>query len=282
MLSYRHGFHAGNAADLLKHAVLVLGVEHLRKKDKGFCVLDTHAGGGIYDLQGSFASKNAEYLTGLGRVCLDGTEAGLPPSLLAMLRDMNPGGDWKTYPGSPEIARRLLRPQDQLVLMEMHNNEVETLRDSVGWDERVAIHHRDGFEGLVALVPPALRRGLVLMDPSYELKEDYARAVKCLRRAFQRWSTGIYVLWYPLLAKPLDRSAELLEGLAASGFPSLWHVELETAPPRDDWGMHGSGLAIVNPPWQLDEQIAAMMPPFCQALGPAATYRSGWLVRDKD
>jgi len=280
MLSYRHGFHAGNPGDLLKHSVLVLLLEHLKKKEKGFCVYDTHAGAGLYDLNGEWALKNGEFNQGIGKVWENSESSGLPEPFLKILKEMNPGTELKTYPGSPEIARRLLRPQDHLVLMELHNNEVDNLRETLGWDPKVSIHHRDGFEGSWSLVPPDLRRGFVFMDPSYELKDDYLWAMDSLKMAYKRWDTGIYALWYPLLGKESDRSQELLEGLSQGKFKTLLRVELETSPQKDDWGMYGSGMAIINVPYNLDLQLQEMMPALAHSLGEDSNFRVEWLIRE--
>ena len=195
MLSYRHAFHAGNHADVLKHAVQALIIESLKKKEKPFIVLDTHAGGGLYNLRGEWSQKKAEYADGIGRLW---DERGQWPAMapyFAVIDEMNSDGQLHYYPGSPELSRRLTRAQDKLALMELHNNEVEDLRANMGYDPRVAVHHRDGLEGLVALLPPTPRRGLVLIAPPYELKEDYFAVVDTLKKAQKRWATGMYALW---------------------------------------------------------------------------------------
>lgn len=281
MLSYRHAFHAGNHADVLKHAVQSLLLEALKAKDKPFCYIDTHAGGGCYDLSGEWSQKKAEFEEGIGRLWSQPADWPELAAYLGAIATLNDAPGLRFYPGSPELARHLLREQDKLMLMELHNNEVEILRRHLGADPRVAIHHRDGFEGLLALLPPTPRRGLVLIDPPYELKTDYDKAVQGLDKALRRWPSGIYALWYPILGKQADRSREMLERLAALPLPSLLQVELEVAAQPDDWGMNGSGLAIINAPWQLDSQLARLLPRLCDCLRQAdgAQWSLEWLIR---
>ncbi len=280
MLSYRHAFHAGNHADVLKHAVETLIIEQLKSKEKPFCYLDTHAGGGCYDLSGEWPQKKAEYLDGIARLW---PERQHWPELAAywdIIATLNES-ELRFYPGSPEIARHLLREQDKLMLMELHNQEIEILRRHMGGDSRSAIHHRDGFEGLLALLPPTPRRGLVLMDPPYELKEDYQRVLQTLKKAMQKWSTGIYALWYPILGKDADRSRSMLELFKYAGFPSALVAELEVAAQPDEWGMNGSGMLILNAPWQLDGQLTTLLPRLCTQLAQSneARWRLEWLAK---
>ncbi|QFI54018.1 23S rRNA (adenine(2030)-N(6))-methyltransferase RlmJ [Aeromonas simiae] len=281
MLSYRHAFHAGNHADVLKHAVQALILESLKKKEKPFIVLDTHAGGGLYDLRGEWAQKKAEFADGIGRLWDEQARWSSIDPYLAIVRAMNDDGTLTYYPGSPELSRRLTRAQDKVVLMELHNNEVESLRGNMQGDERVTVHHRDGFEGLVALLPPTPRRGLVLVDPPYELKEDYFRVVETLKKAQKRWATGIYTIWYPILGREADRSRDMLSAIAKAGLGDVLVAELEVAGQTPDWGMNGSGMVIVSPPWLLDKQIEAFLKPLCAKLaqGPGAQYRVEWLSR---
>lgn len=284
MLSYRHAFHAGNHADVLKHAVQALILASLKKKEKPFIVLDTHAGGGLYDLRGEWAQKKAEYADGIGRLWDEPQRWASIEEYLGAVRAMNDDGTLSYYPGSPELSRRLTREQDKVVLMELHNNEVESLRGNMEGDERVTVHHRDGFEGLVGLLPPTPRRGLVLIDPPYELKEDYFRVVDTLKKAQKRWATGIYAVWYPILGREADRSRDMLSAIAKAGFGDVLVAELEVAGQTPDWGMNGSGMVIVSPPWMLDEQIETFLKPLCARLaqGAGARYRVEWLSRREE
>ncbi|WP_270690104.1 23S rRNA (adenine(2030)-N(6))-methyltransferase RlmJ [Aeromonas sp. D3] len=281
MLSYRHAFHAGNHADVLKHAVQALIIESLKKKDKPFIVLDTHAGGGLYDLRGDWSQKKAEYADGIGRLWDERAQWPAMAPYLGVIDEMNQGGELHYYPGSPELSRRLAREQDKLALMELHNNEVEDLRANMGYDPRVVVHHRDGFEGLVALLPPTPRRGLVLIDPPYELKEDYFAVVDTLKKAQKRWATGIYTLWYPILGQEADKSRDMLRAIKRENFGNVLVAELEVAEQTADWGMNGSGMLIISPPWMLDEQIEAFLKPLCAKLaqGAGAKYKVEWLSK---
>lgn len=200
MLSYRHGFHAGNFVDVHKHVTLMLLLEALKKKDTPFCYIDTHAGAAVYDLQSEFAQKTREYETGISRLW---ELPDLPEPIaqyVAAVRKMNTGHGktFRYYPGSPEIAHQLLRSQDRLILMELHNTEIPILREHFENDQQVSVHHRDGFEGLGGLVPPREKRGLVLIDPAYEIKGEFDRVVETVTSAWQKWPTGIYAIWYPV------------------------------------------------------------------------------------
>lgn len=264
MLSYRHAFHAGNHADVLKHAVLVLVIEYLKQKEKPFWYIDTHAGAGVYALDTSEAKKNAEFKMGLERVLARRDELPelLQPYLavIDVLRATQP----RSYPGSPLFAAHLLREQDRLRLFELHPQDHELLKNNFAKDRRVSIAQSDGFAGLKALLPPPPRRAVVLIDPPYELKEDYSHAVRALQDAMQRFSNGIYIVWYPLLSRP--ESQRLPERLVELAVPSL-RVELKIENPKGEFGMFGSGLFIVNPPWLLHDQLKVLMPELQKLLG---------------
>lgn len=274
MLSYRHGYHAGNHADVFKHAVLCLLLKKLIVKDTPCIYLDTHAGAGDYNLNQQWAQRNAEFMQGIERLL----EQDEPPALAADLLNLVRAARRQRamgYPGSPAIARELLRREDKLVLMELHNNEISALKRNCRGDKRISFHHRDGFEGLVGLMPPAIARGLVLVDPSYELKVDYEKAATSVIKAAERWSTGTFAVWYPLLGKDRNRSQPLLQRLK-SGAQSLLVSELWVKSPSEDFGMHGSGMAIINPPWQLDSQLQELLPPLSKIL--AQDEQAGWRV----
>lgn len=278
MLSYLHGFHAGNHADVFKHAVLTRLLDALMAKPKPLVYLDTHAGAGIYDLDGEQAAKTGEFADGIAR--LSG-RMGLFPELepyFDALAALNPDGDCRRYPGSPQIARHCLRPDDQLILMELHKTEFQTLRTGLNADPRVHIHHRDGFEGLPALLPPKPPRGLVLIDPPYEVKTDYDAVANCLAAAYARWPTGVYAIWYPRLGVDRDQSEPLLRRLTHIA-PRLLVAELAVRPQAQGFGMHGSGMALVNAPWKFDEHLQRLLPRLADALAPtqsAAGTGRGW------
>ncbi|WP_116475621.1 23S rRNA (adenine(2030)-N(6))-methyltransferase RlmJ [Zobellella maritima] len=273
MLSYRHAFHAGNHADVLKHAVQCLILEALCAKDKGFSYIDTHAGAGGYALDHEWTQKRAEYRDGIAKLWQQQDQWPELRTYLDAVQALNENGELACYPGSPQVARHFKRPQDRLALMELHNNEIDILRAQLK-QEGIAIHHRDGFEGLVGLLPPTPKRGLVLIDPPYELKEDYQRVATTLAKAHQRWPIGIYAVWYPLLAKQVDRSTGLKQALARCGFEQVLCAELMVEQQADDFGMYGSGMIVLNPPWQLDNKLAGLLPRLGQAL--ALDSQAGW------
>lgn len=264
MLSYRHAFHAGNHADVLKHAVLTLVIEYLKQKEKPFWYIDTHAGAGVYALDSSEAKKNAEFKMGVERLLdrRDELPDILQPYLAVIdsLRTVIPRG----YPGSPMFAEYLLRDDDRLRLFELHPQDHELLKNNFAKDRRAQVAQSDGFAGLKALLPPPPRRAVVLIDPPYELKEDYAHVVRALQDALQRFSNGIYIVWYPLLSR--IESQRLPKKIAELNAPSL-RVELKIENPKGEFGMFGSGLFIVNPPWILHEQLKILLPELQKLLG---------------
>jgi 23S rRNA (adenine2030-N6)-methyltransferase len=261
MFSYRHGFHAGNHADVLKHVVLVQLLRRLAAKDKPFMVVDTHAGAGAYSLDpGTYAAKNAEYASGIGRLW---GRVGLPEVLadyLQQIRAFNQTDDLRSYPGSPQLALQMTREHDPLRFFELHPTEIRVLADyfrSAG--RRVAVRADDGFSGLKSVLPPPSRRALVLIDPSYEDKDDYARVVETMQDALQRFATGVYAIWYPQVRR---RESQMLPKQLQRIAGEDWlHVSLSVcAPPADGFGLYGSGMFVFNPPWQLAADLRKAMP----------------------
>lgn len=263
MLSYRHVFHAGNHADVLKHTVLLAVLDHLNQKDKPYWAIDTHAGAGGYRFDAGRATQHAEWEEGIGRLW---SRTDLPPLVAAYIeavRADNPDGRLRRYPGSPLLAARRLRPQDRLRLFELHPADVRLLGDAVAAtvpdaQKRVAIRQEDGFDGLKALLPPPPRRGLVLMDPAYEDKRDYARVLVALKEGLARFATGTYLVWYPLLQR--NDSMQLpgrLRKLAPDWLDATLTVK---APAAGGIGMHGSGVFVVNPPWTLAATLRETLP----------------------
>jgi len=277
MLSYLHGFHAGNHADVLKHGVLALLIETLTAKPKPLVYLDSHAGAGLYDLDSEQATKTGEFANGIGRLWPMRHDLPELAGYFDSIAALNPDGGHVRYPGSPELVRRLLRPDDRLILMELHKAEVHGLRAALDGDSRVHIHHRDGFEGLPALLPPKPARGLALIDPPYEVKTDYAEVARCLAVAHARWPTGVYAIWYPRLGLDRDQSETLLRGLLDS-IPRVLIAELSVSPQTRDFGMHGSGMALVNPPWRFEERLKTLLPRLAAALTLEGTGGDGWRV----
>lgn len=267
MLSYRHAFHAGNHADILKHLVLVESLAYMNQKDKPWWYVDTHAGAGAYDLAGDYARKNAEYDTGIGRLW---SRADLPPALerlVGLVRAANPDGRLRYYPGSPLFAKSLARPADKLWLFELHSSDLPLLRQTFAdTGKQVQVEARDGFAGLAAVLPPQPRRGLILIDPSYELKEDYRRVVEALKEGLKRFATGTYALWYPML--PKTESRQLPDKFKRLPVANWLHANLTVRDPaREGHGMHGSGMFVVNPPWTLHDTLKQSLPWLASALG---------------
>jgi len=274
MLSYRHAYHAGNHADVLKHLILLQIAQYMGEKPAPFWIIDTHAGAGRYALESAHASKLAEWRDGIGRLW---DAQGLPPAAanyLDFVRMLNPDGQLKHYPGSPWLARQMLREADRLRLYEMHSSDVPLLEECFkGAGRQVNVTAGDGFAGLKALLPPPPRRALVLIDPSYETKADYSNVIKALQEAMKRFPTGTYALWYPLLLKPESR--QLPDRLKRLGAANWLNATLEVkAPPRDGFGMYGSGMFIINPPWTLEKTLHETLPTLATLLaqGPGARH----------
>jgi 23S rRNA (adenine2030-N6)-methyltransferase len=278
MLSYRHAFHAGNHADVLKHAVLIQLLGYLTQKDKPLWYVDTHAGAAGYSLEEAWAQKKSEFETGIGRLWKAGSSLRNTPRLVAayleLVHALNPDGKLRAYPGSAQVAMQLLREQDRLRLFELHSTESRGLKQAFAKDgPRVLVQAGDGFDGLKSVLPPPSRRGLVLMDPSYEDKRDYARARSALEDALQRFATGVYALWYPIVQR--RESEQFPASLKRLQKKDWLHVALTVkAPSADGFGLHGSGLFILNPPWALPGLLAEAMPYLVKALGqdPSAGY----------
>ena len=266
MLSYRHAFHAGNHADVLKHLVLIELTRYLGQKDKPFWVVDTHAGAGAYALDSAHASKLAEYREGVGRLWERKDHPPAVADYMALVRRLNPSGGLKVYPGSPFFALWTRREQDRLRLFELHSKDARLLAENFAHaGKQVVVSPTDGFAGLKALLPPPPRRGLVLIDPSYEEKQDYERVVKALKEGLSRFSGGTYALWYPQLTRL--EAHELPQRLKR--LPAKWlHVALRVREPaKDGFGMHGSGMFVINPPWTLHDTLTAVMPYLVSTLG---------------
>lgn len=270
MLSYRHAFHAGNHADVLKHLVLVQLMRYLCQKEQAFWYLDTHAGAGSYALDSAAAAKLGEFRDGVGRLW---GRKDLPAALadyLALVRKVNPDGSLKVYPGSPMLALAIMRAQDRLRLFELHSREVIRLRENFqAFGKQAIVHDSDGFASLKALLPPPPRRAVVLIDPPYEERRDYDRVVHSLRECLTRFPTGTYMLWYPQLTKlEAHDLPQRLQRLSASNWLQVT-LRVRT-PASDGFGMHGSGLYILNPPWTLQSTLQEVMPYLVGVLGQDA------------
>lgn len=275
MLSYRHSFHAGNHADVLKHIVLMLIIESLQQKEKGFYYLDTHAGAGLYRLFSQEAEKTAEYAEGIGRLW---QRDDLPTEVdryVKLIRKLNYGGKaLRYYAGSPLLAANLLRPQDRALMMELHPSDFPLLRNNFKAFENVIVKIGDGFQQVKATLPPKERRGLVLIDPPYELKEDYDLVVKSIEEGYKRFATGVYAIWYPVVLR--QQTKRMIKGLDATGIRKILQIELAVRPDSDQRGMTASGMIVINPPWTLEKQMKSILPYLSTALAPQGT--GGWSV----
>ncbi|MEO8407095.1 MAG: 23S rRNA (adenine(2030)-N(6))-methyltransferase RlmJ [Oxalobacteraceae bacterium] len=284
MLSYRHAFHAGNHADVLKHVVTMQLLQYLGQKDTSYMYIDTHAGAGLYALDGGYAAKNAEFESGISRLW---ERKDMPASLaeyVKLIKQMNPSGKMRYYPGSPYVADKTMREQDRLRLFELHPSDSKILADNFRKlaahaaeqgvrqtvrGTRVMIQRADGFAGLRALLPPPSRRGLVLIDPPYEDKGDYRRVKDTLNDALVRFSTGTYAVWYPVLNRMESRQLpDQLKRLPSSGW---LNVTLSVCTPSPDgFGLHSSGMFVLNPPWTLEPMLKELMPYLVSTLGTDA------------
>ncbi len=265
MLSYRHSYHAGNFADVMKHVVLTALLKYLTRKDTKFCYIDTHAGAGGYDLHSERARKTGESDLGIAKLW----EVNDPPegvaAYLALIHQFNPSGRLVKYPGSPWIATQILRQQDRLLLCELHSSDFPLLQNMFAKDRRVYCYEEDGYRFSKGLVPPIERRGLVLMDPSYELQDEYDTAITSIAKMHRQFSTGTYALWYPILDE--RRTAQLRRHFEALKIPDVLHLELRVADHQSLPGMYGSGMIVINPPWTLRTAMEAALPYLVSKLG---------------
>ena len=266
MLAYRHAFHAGNHADVLKHTTLALVLRYMNQKDKPYRLVDTHAGAGGYSLEGRFAQKKGEFEQGIAR--LWGRD-DLPPAVadyVAMVRAFNTDGGLKQYPGSPAFAQMLLRPKDQLRMFELHPTDHRILASYLGELKGAEVYDTDGFDGLKGQVPPSTKRGVVLMDPSYEGTRDYSRVVTSLRDALVRFSDGVYMVWYPQVSKL--EAAQLPKRLEAVAPKGWLHARLTVQQPdQQGFGLAGSGMFVFNPPFTLHAELLTLLPYLTDVLG---------------
>ncbi len=270
MLSYRHAFHAGNFADVLKHSVLTLVLEYMTRKEKGFYYIDSHSGAGMYQLADEYAQKTGEYKDGIAKLI---EQQDLPEALepyIDLVKDLNREEDeLSLYPGSPGIARQFTRRQDSAHLFELHPTDIEHLKEySQRWNKS-HVKQSDGYQGVLGLVPPPNRRGVVLIDPPYELKEDYLKAVRTIVNAYKKFATGTYILWYPVVKRELVE--QMQSAFTKSDVRNVVQVEYCQKADTTEYGMTGTGLFIVNPPWQLSQQLEEILPYLKAKLGENET-----------
>jgi 23S rRNA (adenine2030-N6)-methyltransferase len=257
----------------MKHVVLVALLRYMTRKESPFCYIDTHAGAGSYDLRGEHARQTSESELGIGRI-LDADDAPAPVArYLEIVRNFQESAGIATYPGSPCFAAQLMRKYDRLMLCELHGSDFPQLRQLFKSDRRVHCYAEDGYRFSTGLVPPAERRGLILMDPSYELKNEYATAIATLGKLHRRFATGVYALWYPLLAE--RNSAALKRSIDRLAIPDVLNLELVVANRSAEAGMYGCGMILVNPPWTLRNEMELALPYLTEKLGRAvdSSYR---------
>lgn len=273
MLSYRHSFHAGNFADVLKHIILIQLIEHLKKKDKAFCYIDTHAGAGKYALHSDYALKNREFDTGISKLWQHNDAPSPVTDYLNLIKQFNPDGQLTYYPGSPLIAKQLLREKDPLFLYELHTTEATLLSERFKRVKNAKVFHANGLIDSLAQLPPSQRRGLIMIDPSYEMKQDYRQVVESLVKMTKRFATGTYALWYPVTER--KRCDQLERSLIATGIKNMQLFELALQADSSDYGMTACGMIIINPPWTLTAQMQTVLPYLATSLSDnhAGFYR---------
>ena len=281
-MNYRHAFHAGNFADVHKHAVLARVLLHLRRKLAAFRVIDTHAGAARYDLLGPEPNRSGEWREGIERVWQAPRQEAAHDLLapyLAAVAALNPDAKLRVYPGSPLIVTSLLRRQDRLIACELEPRAGAALTAALRGDARAKALAIDGWTALGAYLPPKERRGLILVDPPFEDAADFMRLPAALAAAHRKWPTGIYMLWYPIKERAApDGLAKRLQRLA---IPRMLRCELSLGPPRADAGLVGSGLIVVNPPFTLEPDLQRLMPGLVGMLSPQASWRLDWLAQER-
>lgn len=279
MLSYRHSFHAGNPADVLKHLVLAQVLSYQTIKDKPLDYIDTHSGAGFFELASADAQKTQEFQDGIAKLYQHSSEHEALNDYIALIKSFNEKGELAFYPGSPKIAEHYLRRQDKGWFFELHPRDLVLLEENMQGKRSIRVRGENGFAGLIGLLPPASRRACVLIDPPYEIKDDYDTVVKTLVKAHQRFATGTYMIWYPVVER--ERIDRMEEGLIASGVRNVQLFELATKADTDVHGMTASGMIVINPPWKLKQTMDAVLPELVGLLSDASGfYRSEQLVEE--
>lgn len=266
-MNYRHAFHAGNFADVVKHIILTRILAYLMRKDAAFRVIDTHAGVGLYDLLGDEAGRTGEWREGIGRLMaadLPATVADLIEPYLAAVREQNTDGQLRYYPGSPFIARHMLREQDRLMALELHPADAEALRQNFAGDFQARVTELDGWAAMGTHLPPKEKRGLVLIDPPFEIKGEFERMTQALVKAHARWPGGTYAFWYPIKDPKDVRS--YVKSLRATSIAKILRLELTIRAPSTPPRLHGTGMVVVNPPFVLEEEMRTILPALAELL----------------
>lgn len=277
-MNYRHSYHAGNHADVLKHAILLRMLQLLQRKEAPLCYLDSHAGTALYDLSGEQAGKTGEYRDGIGRLW---SRDDLP-ALLAGYREAvarhNPDGQLRLYPGSPQLLADHLREQDRMILSELHPEDAATLKQHFAAQAHIAVHQRDGYELPKAFLPVAEKRALWLLDPPFEKGDDLQRCIQAIQTGIQRMRQTVVALWYPI--KDERQLKAFYQHMAEAGLPKVLRVELSVRPTDTSLGLNGSGLMLVNPPWPLWEELEQVLPWLSETLAQSGSgsWRMDWLA----
>jgi len=280
-MNYRHAFHAGNHADVLKHLVLSRILALMAKKDAPYAYLDSHAGIGLYDLRGDQASRTGEWLEGIQRVWQADDVPALFDDYLGVIRALNPDGQLRYYPGSPEVARELSREQDRLQLNEKHPEDGLLLKANMKYDRRVAVHLGEGWHVPRALLPTEQKRAVLLIDPPFEQADELQRCAQAMKESIARMRQAVVAIWYPI--KDQRQLKRFYQDLQGTGAPKLLRIELLVhAADNADVGLNGSGLAIANPPWGLEDELRAVLPWLGQNLGQTqGGWKLDWLIEEQ-
>lgn len=279
-MNYRHAFHAGNHADVLKHITLSRLIALLSRKEAPFVCLDSHAGVGLYDLKGDQASRTGEWLEGIARLWDAPDLPELTADYFGVVRALNPDDQLRYYPGSPELARQLTRMQDRVLLNEKHPEDGQLLKDNMRGDRRVAVHLGEGWHVPRALLPVAEKRALLLIDPPFEQADELERCITALNETIGRMRQTVVAIWYPI--KDERQLKRFYQGLEKSSAPKLLRVELFVHSPDDATRLSGSGLAIANPPWGLEDELRQLLPWLASKLAQSkGDWRLDWLIEEK-
>lgn len=279
-MNYRHAFHAGNHADVLKHAVLARIIDLMKGKDKPFTFLDAHAGIGVYDLESVQALKTGEWQGGIGRMAelFDSDVEKILAPYRSIIEGMNSSGGTRFYPGSPKLVLDLMRANDRVIANELHPQDVQILQELCGRDKRLRVSNVDYMQSVKAELPFAERRGVVLIDPPFEVLDETERTVKALAFGHRRFATGVFVIWYPVTTEAF--AEKFIDAMQAMAMPNMLQAELRVKAAFERGGLAGSGLIIVNPPWNLEADLKVVLPALATRLGLGEWGRSTlrWLT----
>jgi 23S rRNA (adenine2030-N6)-methyltransferase len=280
-MNYRHAYHAGNFADVVKHMLLTRIIEYLKRKPGAFRVIDTHAGSGLYDLSSEEAQKTGEWRNGIGRLLdakLPDEAAALAAPYLDAVRAFNAGHPFRYYPGSPVLTKQLLRGADRLTAIELHPEDCFALRTRFAGDWQVRVIELDGWLAMGAQVPPKEKRGLVIVDPPFEKEGEFKRIVDGLQKAHRRWPGGTYALWYPI--KDHNAVTAMREMLKQTGIPKIMDVVFELRQPSPEPRFDGTGMIVVNPPYVLEDELKVLLPALREVLAEdrSALAETVWLT----